>query len=454
MSKNLLIFSLLPVLCFGQASAKDVNAEAEDTKLFGDFVKDQTNDVPLLEGLTVDGELKFGFVTSNQSLSGDVDNPTAFLDGDVNLNYKKVIDGIGWGFKIKANARSGLVKQGSAIVDTSYLFADTDKLGEFRIGYSKSAGSIFSVSYADVLTGYNLIDSGNAACFFAQTSGTILGTGFDKDDGKCLKFVWISPTVKGWKLGFSYAPNSRDGHLFKERRNKSEKDYSVLQNFADESAYIEDSFTAGISYEYGDPEAFNAKVAVAGWLAQGKSSNQTSHVRNVQGYNVGAILGYGKYKLGLGYTDNINSMIPKVLFDNRSWNGKIDGKRVAKGTPDSEGYYVVGMGGEANAGKIYNVGVGYFGDKWEMSAGYFQAEKKWSPDDKATSKIATVAVQYNIDKMVSAFVEYNNIRTECTDRIYNSEIYSETDGGNKNKPFKAYGRNRANMFIVGAKINL
>lgn len=430
MSKNLLIFSLLPVLCFGQASAKDVNAEAEDTKLFGDFVKDQTNDVPLLEGLTVDGELKFGFVTSNQSLSDDVDNPTAFLDGDVNLNYKKVIDGIGWGFKIKANARSGLVKQGSAIVDTSYLFADTDKLGEFRIGYSKSAGSIFSVSYADVMTGYNLIDSGNASCFFAQTAGTILGTGFDKDDGKCLKFVWISPTVKGWKLGFSYAPNSRDGHLFKERRNKTEKDYSVLQNFADESSYIKDSFTAGISYEYGDPEAFNAKVAVAGWLAQGRSDN--SDPRNVQGYNVGAILGYGKYKLALGYTDNINSMLPKNLVSTATheYNGNI---------------HNVGMLGGANAGKIYNVGVGYFGDKWEMSAGYFQAEKKWSPNDKAASKITTVAVQYNIDKMVSAFVEYNNIRTETDDRIIASELYS--DG-------VAYPRNRANMFIVGAKINL
>ena len=290
MSKKLLVFSLIPCLCCAQADAKDVNAE--DTKLFGDFVKDQTDNISLLEGLTVDGELKFGFVTANQHLSKAVDNPSAFLDGDVSINYKKVIDGIGWGFKIKTIASSGLIKQGSAIVDTSYLFADTDKLGEFRIGYSKSAGSIFSVSYADVMTGYNLIDSGNASCFFAQTSGTILGTGFDKDDGKSLKFVWVSPTVKGWTLGFSYAPNSRDGHLFKERRNKSEKDYSVLQNFADESSYIKDSFTAGISYEYGDPEAFNAKVAVAGWLAQGKSDN--SDPRNVQGYNVGAILGYGK----------------------------------------------------------------------------------------------------------------------------------------------------------------
>ncbi len=435
MSKNLLIFSLLPCLCFAQA-------DVEETKLFRDFVKNQTDDVPLLDGLTVDGELKFGFVTSNQYLSRNVDNPSAFLDGDVDINYRKVIDGVAWGLKIGTKARSGLIKGGSAIVDSSFLFADTDKFGQFRFGYSKSAGSMFSVSYADVLTGYNLIDSGNAACFFAQTSGTILGTGFDKDDGKSLKFVWVSPTVKGWTLGFSYAPNSRDGHLFKERRNKSEKDYSVYQNFADESSYIKDSYTAGISYEYGDPEAFNLKIAVAGWLAQGRSDNSDprSDPRNVQGYNVGAILGYGKYKLALGYTDNINSMLPKTLGDTK-W--KDEHGLVPGGNPGDE--YIVGMGGEANAGKIYNIGLGYFGEKWEMSAGYFQAEKKWSHDDKATSKIATVAVQYNVDKMLSAFVEYNNIRTETTDRIIASEL--AIDG-------VAFQGNRANLFIVGAKINL
>ena len=430
MSKNLLIFSLLPLLCFAQANAKDVNVETEDTKLFGDFVKDQTDGIPLLDGLTISGEMKFGFVTSNQRRSTDVDIPSAFLDGDVDINYKKVVDGIAWGFKIGTKARSGLLKQGSAIVDSSYLFADTGKLGEFRIGYSKSAGAMFSLSSADAMTGYNLVDSGQASCFFAQTSGTILGTGFDKDDGKALKFVWVSPTLKGWTLGFSYAPNSRDGHLFKEKRNKIEKDWSLYQNFADKSGYTKDSFTAGISYEYGDPEAFNAKVAVAGWLAQGRSDN--SDPRNVQGYNAGAILGYGKYKLALGYTDNINSMIPKELSNTKT---------------DALGN-IVGMGPGANNGKVYNIGLGYFGDKWEMSAGYFQAEKKWSHDDKATAKIATVAVQYNVDKVLSTFVEYNNIRTETRDRIMNSERYVEGADA------VIYDNNRANLFIVGAKINL
>ena len=424
MCKKFLIFSLLPCVCFAQANV-------DDSKRLGEFLKEKSQGVTLLEDLTISGDLKLAFITSNQYLSQKVDIPSFSLDGNVYIDYKKVVDGIGFGFKIGNKARSGMMKGGSAIVDTSYLFAETDKLGEFRFGYSKSAGNIFSISYADVMTGYNLVDSGFTPVFFAQSSGSILGTGFDKDDGKSLKFTWLSPTIKGWSFGLSYAPNSRDAHLFKEKLNKSERDYSIAQNFADETSYIKDSFTAGISYEYGNPDAFNMKVSVAGWLAQGRSD--ASDPRNVQGYNVGTIFGYGKYKLALGYTDNINSMIPKVLSND---------------VRDDAGN-IVGMGPGADNGKVCNIGIGYFGDKWEMSAGYFHAVKKWSHDDRVTSNIATVAVQYNMDKVVSAFVEYNNIRARTCDRIYNSE--NDTKHGGDGFAFES---NRANLFIIGAKINI
>ncbi len=429
MYKNLLVFSLIPCLCFAQVNAD--SAAGDDSKLLGEFIKEKTEDVPLLNDLSISGELQFGFVASNQYLKDKKDDiPSAFLDGDININYKTVVDGIGWGFKIGTKAKSGLIKSGSAIVDTSYLFANTDKLGEFRFGYSKSAGSIFSISYADAMTGYNIVDSGNLATFFAQTSGTIIGTGFDKDDGKALKLVWLSPTIKGWSLGLSYAPNSRDGHLFKEKRNKVEKDFSKTQNFADESGYTKDSFSAGISYEYGDPNAFNLKLSVGGWLAQGRAD--ASDPKNVKGYNLGAILGYGKYKLALSFTDNRDSMLPKVLTNSNK---------------DKAGH-VIGMGPGANNGKVYTAGLGYFGEKWEMSAGYFHAVKKWSDTERAQTNVATVAVQYNVDKVWSAFVEYNNVRTKTCDRIYYSELSDENPDG------VAYGNNRANLIVAGIKVNI
>lgn len=434
MYKNLLIFSLIPCLCFSQVGAD--SSASDDSKLFGEFIKEKTEGVPLLSDLSISGQLQFGFVAANQYLSKVKENdiPSAFMDGDVDINYKAVVDGIGWGFKIGTKARSGLIKSGSAIVDTSYLFADSDKLGQFRVGYSKSAGAIFSICYADAMTGYNIVDSGNLATFFAQTSGTIIGTGFDKDDGKALKVVWLSPTIKGWSLGLSYAPNSRDGHLFKEKRNEVGKDFSKTQNFADESGYTKDSFSAGISYEYGDPDAFNLKLSVAGWLAQGRSDN--SDPKNVKGYNLGAIFGYGKYKLALSFTDNKDSMLPKFLTNDKTW------------TDDKGVSHVVGMGPGANNGKVYTVGLGYFGEKWEMSAGYFHAVKKWADKDRAQTNIATVAVQYNVDKVWSAFVEYNNVRTKTSDRIYYSELCDENPDG------VAYRNNRANLIVAGIKVNI
>ena len=424
MYKNLFICSLLSCLVFAQANAKESQAKVDDSKLLGEFLKEKCQDVPFLEDLSLSGKLNLAFVTSNQYLSKEVDIPSFSLDGDVYIDYKKVVDGVGFGFKIGTKARSGMIKGGSAIVDSSYVFTGTDKLGEFRFGYSKSAGSAFSISHADVLTGYNLVDSGNASSFYAQTSGSILGTGFDKDDAKALKFVWLSPTFKGWSVGFSYAPNSRDGHLFKEKRNKIEKDYDPSQNFADYQSYIKDSFTGGISYEYGDPNAFNMKIALAGWTAKGRTDAVTK-LRDVKGYNIGAIFGYAKYKLALGFTDNMNSMIPRDLID-----------------PSAQEF---GMCPGANNGKLYNIGIGYFGDKWEMSAGHFHAVKKWSSNERSNTNITTVAVQYNVDKMLSTYVEYNNIRTKTCDRIMKSEEHS--DGS-------AYGNNRANLFIVGAKINI
>ncbi len=420
MYKKLLVVSLLPCLCFAEA-------KKEDTKLLGEVIEDQLKDVPLLSGLSIDGKLNLAFVTSNQSLSHDVEDPSVSLDGDINIKYKKVIDGIGVGIHIGTKARSGILKSGSAIVDTSYAFLETDKLGQFRIGYSKSAGSLFSVSYADVLTGYNLPDSGNIATFFAQTSGTILGTGFDKDDSKALKIVWLSPTFYGWSVGLSYAPSSRDGHLFKEKRNKVEKDYSPTQNFADQTSYTKHNFTAGLSYEYGDPEAFNIKISLAGWLAKSKTDLEINKLRDVKGYNIGAILGYKKFKLALGFTDNMDTMIPRGEY------------LVDKDTTDSQ------MCAGANAGKIYNIGMGYTFGKLETSVGFFHAVKKWSKSERSQANIATAAVQYNLDKMVSIYAEYDNIRARTCDRIYNSEF--DADG-------TAYGNNRANLFIVGAKFKI
>ncbi len=417
MCKKLVLLSLLPFLCYAEENA----TSSEDVKLLNESVDELLKENGYDTNWSFSGILNGSAVMLHQSIPTD-DTATASLDGDIYIRYDNKWNDLGFGLEIGNKVKSGLLKQGSAIVDTSFIYIESDKYGKFKFGYTNTAADTFSITYASVLTGYTGPDSGYLSSFYNQTSGSIISTGFDRDDGKSLKVVWLSPIVSGWSMGLSYSPNSRDGHLFKENRNKVEKDYSPKQNYADKDSYSKHNFTGGIAYEWGDPEAFNAKISVAGWYARGKSD--VSNVRNVCGYNVGALLGYGKYSLALGYTDNGRSLLPSHFVE-----------------PSEKAGFCSG----ADAGKIYNIGIGYKGEKVELSAGYFHAVKKFASKQRSNSNIATFAAQYNFNRAFSAYVEYDNIRTRTCERSIETE--KVVDGF-------AYGNNHANMFVIGSKINL
>ncbi|MBE6447082.1 MAG: hypothetical protein E7015_01165 [Alphaproteobacteria bacterium] len=425
--KLALLFSLLPMMCYSAEGSEAIgeNAVASgDDKLFHEIVDEFARSHNVCTRWTFDGSITNAMVMTNQSHDAD-GNCFPSLEGDVYIKYDNQYNGLGYGLEIGNKIRNGLLKGGAAIVDTSYVYVESDKYGKFKFGYTNSAADTFSLSYASVLTGYAGPDSGNLSNFYAQTSGSIIATGFERDDNKSLKVVWLSPTINGWSMGLSYSPSSRDAHLFKEDRNKIGKDYSPAQNFADQTSYSRHNFTGGIAYEYGTPDAFNAKIAVAGWYAQGESD--FVKVRKVCGYNVGAILGYKEYKLAMGYTDNGKSLLPSNFSDTSVKTGYCHG---------------------ADAGKVYNIGLGYTKDKWELSVGYFHAVKKFASNERTNSNVATVATQYNFNKTLSAFVEYNNIRTRACARAIATENDSAAGGDGS-----AVENNRANMLIVGTKIN-
>ena len=408
---------LLSPLMFMACLAEE---QVTETKLLGELCSEKLKEKGIDTGWSFSGDLNGAFVALHQKIQSD-DTSFATLEGNVYLKYFKRDTKFGFGLEVGNKVRSGVLKQGSAIVDTSYVFVETDKFGKVKVGYTNTAADSFTVSYANILTGYTGPDSGNLASFYRQSSGSIIATGLEADDGKALKVVWLSPVISGWSCGFSWTPSSRDGHLFKEKRNKIEKDYSDKQNFADQSSHTADAITGGIAYEYGAPEAFNAKVSVAGWFAKGCSD--LVKIRNVKGYNIGAILGYKDYKLAFGYTCNGKSLLPAEFAKETNPRGFCHG---------------------ADAGKIYNVALAYNYNKWDLSAGYFHAVKKFSNNDKVKSDIATVAAQYNFDRRWSIYAEYNNIRTKTCDRAMRTE--EALDG-------YAYGNNHANMVIIGTKIN-
>lgn len=419
MCKSLCFLSpLLCVICLAE--------EPDDTPLLNEFLMEQLKQYGIETNWSFSGELNGAAIAIHQKLGEKDGAPDegcfATLDGDVYLRYFKRDTSFGYGLEIGNKVKSGILKQGSAIVDTSYIFVEADNIGKIKIGYTNTAADSFTVSYANILTGYTGPDSGNLATFYGQTSGSIICTGFDRDDNKACKVVWLSPVISGWSCGLSYTPNSRDGHLFKINKNKVEKDYSPKQNFADQTSYSIDAITGGIAYEYGDPEEFNAKIAVAGWYARGRADY--TRVRNVKGYNVGAVFGYKDYKLALGYTDNGRSMLPVEVSDESDKTGFCHG---------------------ADAGKVYNVAIAYTYNKLDVSFGYFHAVRKFSSHERSNSNIATLAAQYNFDRFFSVYAEYDNIRTKTCQRAIDTEL--ESDG-------HAFGNNHANMFVIGTKVRI
>lgn len=429
MVDKLLKVSFLPCLClaFAAVNADDlsaVSANAEEDQLLNEFVKDKLAEIGINTNLRFYGDINTTFASTHQTL--DRENPTAVIEGNVYIAYDNRYGDLGYGLNIGNKIKSGELKQGAAIVDTSYLYLQSDKYGKVKFGYTNSAGDEFSLTYAAVLTGYKGPDSGNLSAFSTQTSGTIIGTGFDRDDSKALKVVWLSPKISGWTFGLSYSPNSRDGHLFMEKRNKLAKDYHPSQNFADQSSYSKHNVSGGIAYEHGCDKGFYGKVAVAGWWAKGEADH--TKVKNVAGYNVGALLGYKNYKLAFGFTDNGTSMLPE----------KLEGVENPK----------VGFLAGADAGKIYNIGIGCTLGKAELSAGFFHAVRKFSHNERTNTNITTLAAQYNFNKTLSTYIEYNHVRARTCERSFNTELDPAYGGDGI-----AFPNNDANIFMIGAKVN-
>jgi predicted porin len=414
--------------------------EFNDDELLNEMITKHLQEAGLDANLCFCGNLDFSAVFINQTEGSDKDGTVASLQGAVNLKYLQKYDGYGFGCQIEAKTRSGIIKSGRAILDSSFLFVESDFIGLTKFGYTNTAADAFSICGDKVLVGYQGAGSGNLNCFYNASSGSIVGTGFTFDDSKAAKISWTSPIVSGFSVGLSFTPDSRDANLFKTNHDKEICEVCGKENFVGSSAYSKNVITAGIAYEYGAPDDFNAKFSVGGWFGKGKPGCHNAgnvEVRNIRAYNVGALFGYKDFKVSLGYTDNGKSLLSTKYatqeiteFDpNRTY--KID-------DPD------VGIKGGADAGKIYSIGFAYAFDKLVISAGYFRSEVKFSSDEKAKADIITLAVQHEFSKALGLYVEYDNIRTSTCDRALAYAAACEQS---------VVGKNRANAVIIGVKFN-
>ncbi|GHU13745.1 hypothetical protein FACS189449_09490 [Alphaproteobacteria bacterium] len=439
--REMVFLSLFSVANILEAENKDAK-KPNDDKLLHEIINDKFKEAEIDCPFTISGCLNFTSLYVSQDVKGSNDEAESMLEGDVGLKYCGKVDECSYGFDIGVRTCSAIIKGGSPILRYSSLFLGSEKFGTLKIGYTKTAANLFSICCGDSLVGYGGADSGNLGLFYNESAGSIVDTGFMFNDGRAAKIVYLSPNISGFTFGLSFTPDSRDTALFKTLHPKpgSTEISDERANFPGmRTAYSKNIITAGVAYEFGKSDGFNAKIAAAMWIGKGKSGiSDDKKVSNVRAYNIGATIGYEKFKLSLGYTD-----CGKSLRSQRYATADITTFDESK--KYTFGDHEVGLKPGADAGKIYSIGAAYAFDKLTFSAAYFKSIVKFSDTEKSNADIVTLATEYEVNKTISLYAEYDHISTSTCAR---AQAYGAAC------KLSTTGINQANVYVIGTKINL
>jgi predicted porin len=432
-----IFFFLLTLLLWSKAFGENEDAYEED-KLLNEKISEKLLENGIDCPFVFNGDIDCTCLFVKQKERADFNNTVASLRGNVNLAYLGRADNYGYGFEIGCKINSGIIKQGDATVQTSFIFFEEDRYGILRLGYTNTAADLFSIGGDKFLVGYGGAGSRNLWAFYNQSAGTITSAGFPYDDIKAAKILWLSPTISGFSTGISFTFDSRNASIFKTKRNKLKEVNKKTDFYRNFPVFSKNIVTAGIAYEYGMPDEFNAKIAFAIWLGKGKSQLENGfEVNNLRAYNIGITLGYEKFNFSIGYTDNGKSLLSKKYVD--ADIAVFDSSRNYNLT-DPE----VGIKEGATAGKAYSLGLSYSLSPFVFSCGYFKSIVKFSKDENVNANIFSLAAQYTLNKSFSFYVECDNVSTDTCAR---AQSYSKAN-------FLSYqGKNHANLFMIGSKIN-
>ncbi|MDR2107414.1 MAG: porin [Holosporaceae bacterium] len=416
MQKYGLVFLLFFLSFETNGAAKDfeLRGEYDDDFPLNEAINDKLTELGPDGRFSLCGRSHFAAVFIDaRNKNSDFDDAAVSMQGDLCMKYLGRTDSCGYGFEAGVKIRSGLIKRGEPVLKTVFLFIEADKVGIVKLGYINTASDMFSLYGDKFSVGFYGAGSRNLGAFYEKSSGSIIDTGFSGDDVRAAKIVWISPVVGGFSVGLSFTPDGRDEGLFQTRRG-SYSDFCGKTDFGDACGiFSKNVITGGGAFEFGDPDGFNVRISAAAWFGKGKSAfDDDAKVRNVRAFNIGAALCGESWKISVGYTDGGKSLLPR--------------NRLA-----------------GDAGKVYSAGLSGLFRKLEISVGYFYSVVKFSRREKSKAEIISAAAEYEFNKNLRVYFEYDNLRTDaCGSALEYASVCR----------LLGVGKNRANVFIIGSKI--
>lgn len=293
---------------------------------------------------------------------------------------------------IEGNTRAGFTlviatsKSAENHVKELVLTLENKDVGGLMIGNTKGIENRFAVDPTRFAAGTGGV-GGSGPAFANVTSGCDVAPSMEGDTKFATKVLFVTPSMGGFKLGFSYTPSTHHhGDMSMTRHLESKK--------ADK-AFARNTFTFGVNYEGGDAAS---KLQMAFILLHGKSHGEKPGVSTLdrfynRSYNFSATLSLGNVKIGGGYIYNGRS---SMLKNGISAITPTLGENPALETKSYDP-------SKAGKGRIFVLGLGYVDEKnFSLTFNWLRSRKNTGivSADKSTSVARSQAFSLSFDKPI------------------------------------------------------
>lgn len=309
--------------------------------------------------------------------------------------------------------------QGDDTIRTAYLFASSEKAGNFQVGNLEGVERQMMSTGKDIMGGADgyagrmwrvvNLTSGAGGDMSMPASYTVYAT----------KAVYTSPNVNGWQAGIHYVPNSRNVGTRKSNANI----HSTLSTPSHKQLV-----TGALSYGFGYGQ-MAVNLYANGSIGKVQSAYASpANLHPIKTFQFGLLMDYAGWKLGSGYYNNQRSFIRKTTGGNAGQG------------------YDLGIGREM--GPVY-VAVGYLGFSRRVPGGY------------ATNNTASVTVDYTVVPGWSVYGETDFFRMRAPKDQFSpnrsfgpNDIYDNQANNGSTGPVvsSTNGKNQGAVFILGTQM--
>lgn len=333
----------------------------------------------------------------------------------------------------------------SSVIDQNYIQFKS-KAGTFQFGNTVGPEDSMIWDAGKIIGGTGGFDGGYSNVY-NMSAGVVRGNDIIGDTGNATKLVYYSPDMAGFQVGIAYTPSTAhkgDGKLDNTNpatgsSGKLPGNRGLYEHTGNQPFDLR-NIAVGVSYKK-ESGKWSMTLTAAGVTAKSYFFNGTNGTaktrvpfRDAKAYQLGAVFGYGDFRLGGGYLDNGRSHLPLTPAFTYTGSKTVNLDSMNTG----------------NAGKAWNLGAGYTMGAYQFAASYQRTDRNTGNSQKANSDFYSATIDVTPLQGLKVYTEVDYIRSSSNTSAISRENQVLANSSSSNNT--AIGNNSAILGVVGAKI--